>query len=131
MKGLLSKLLAGVCASVLSLAACDAQDVSDSGDTRQRQMEFLNEMRSFDPQHEVIDRAIFNQANELGIIVNRTVVMEKIPPLMRTLLKKMAEQFPHRDLTILAYAPADPPLKIGTAHLDARTGDMSYSPEKQ
>jgi hypothetical protein len=118
-------------AGILALACCDAQQPADAEYARQRQLDFLNQIRSSDPQREVIDRAIFNERNEFGIIVNRTVEMQKIPPLMRTLLTKMAQQFPRQDLTILAYAPGDPPLKLGTAHFDARTGDMAYSPEHQ
>jgi hypothetical protein len=129
MQKMAGKLIAGLLATIVAIAYCDAQQSAGPQNLRQRQMAFLNEIRSFDPQHEVIDRAIFNQANELGIIVNRSVEMQKIPPLRRTLLTKMAEQFPNQDLTVLAYAPTDPPLKLGTAHLAAPTGDMSYWPE--
>jgi hypothetical protein len=125
----LRKLLAGLMAGGLAIACCDAQQPADAEHARQRQLDFLNQVRSSDPQREVIDRAVFNGRNELGLIVDRTVEMQKIPPLMRTLLTKMARQFPNQDLTIVAYAPSDPPLKLGTAHLDARTGDMAYSSE--
>ena len=125
------KLLAGLIAGILAVACCDAQQPADSEHVRQRQLDFLNQIRSSDPQHEVIDRAVFNERNELGLIVDRAVEMQKIPPLMRTFLTKMAQQFPNQDLTIVAYAPSDRPLKLGTAHFDARTGDMAYSPEHQ
>ena len=46
------------------------------------------------------------------------------------MLKQMAGTFPNQDLTVLAYAPSDPPRKIGTAHLDAQTREMSYRPEQ-
>jgi len=42
----------------------------------------------------------------------------------------MAKEFPGQDLTVVAYAPSNPPMKIGTARLDARTRQMSYAPEK-
>jgi hypothetical protein len=45
-------------------------------------------------------------------------------------LTEMAREFPGEDLTVLAYAPSKPPRKIGTAHLDSRTREMSYVPEK-
>ena len=126
-----AKLVAGLIAGILAVACCDAQQPADAENMRQRQLDFLNQIRSSDPQHEVIDRAVFNERNELGLIVDRTVDMEKIPPLMRTFLTKMAQQFPNQDLTIVAYAPSDPPLKLGTARFDVRTGDMAYSPEHQ
>jgi predicted ribosome-associated RNA-binding protein Tma20 len=56
--------------------------------------------------------------------------MEKIPDLMRAMLTQMARQFPDQDLIVVAYAPANRPLKIGRAHLDARTREMTYTPEK-
>jgi len=139
------RVLVGTVTAALAVAGCDAQEAAlaktparqtvagpaNAQDLKRRQMDFLNQIRRFDPQYEVIDRAIFNDRNELGIIVNRSVEMQKIPPLMRTLLTRMARQFPTQDLTILAYAPTNPPLKLGTANLDGRTGDMAYSPERK
>ena len=138
------KVLVGTFTGVLGLGWCDAQQAPSAGnslarqtiaepanaqDLRRRQMEFLNQIRRFDPQREVIDRAVFNERNELGIIVDHSMEIQKIPRLTRTLVTKMAQQFPNQDVTILAYAPTNPPLKLGTAHLDARTGDMVYSPQ--
>jgi len=97
---------------------------------KQRQIEFLNRIRKADPQHQTIERAVFNEQNDLGLILNRSVEMDKIPALMRSMLVQMARAFPGRDLTILAYAPSNPPRKIGTARLNARTRDMSYTPER-
>jgi hypothetical protein len=31
---------------------------------------------------------------------------------------------------VLAYAPSKPPRKLGTARLNARTRDMTYTPER-
>jgi hypothetical protein len=96
---------------------------------RQRQADFLNRIRAADPQQTTIDRALLNEQNELGLILDRRVEMDKVPDLMRAMLKQMAGEFPGEDLTILAYAPSAPPRKIGTAHLNARTRDMTYTPE--
>jgi hypothetical protein len=138
------RVLIGTVTGALAVAYCDAQEAAlaekasarqtvagpaNAQDLKRRQMDFLNQIRRVDPQYEVIDRAIFNERNELGIIVNRSVEMQKIRPLMRTLLTRMARQFPNQDLMILAYAPTNPPLKLGTAHLDGRTGTMAYSSE--
>jgi hypothetical protein len=103
---------------------------ANSQELKQRQMAFLNRIRAADPQQQTIDRALLNEQNELGLVLDRTVDMERIPSLMRTMLEQMAHEFPNQDLTIVAYAPANPPLKLGTAHLDARTHDMTYNPEK-
>jgi len=56
--------------------------------------------------------------------------MDRIPDLMRMMPTEMAREFPGQDLTVLAYAPSNPPRKIGTARLDGRTREMSYVTEK-
>ena len=97
---------------------------------KERQAAFLRRLRAADPQHQTIERAVFNEQNELGLILNRSVELDKIPALMRTVLTQMARAFPGQDLTVLAYAPSNPPRKIGTARLNARTRDMTYTPER-
>jgi len=97
-------------------------------DLKIRQADFLNRIRAADPEHRAIDRAMLNEQNELGLILDRTVEMDKVPDLMRSILAQMAREFPGQDLTILAYTPSNPPHKIGTARLNAQTRDMSYTP---
>ena len=99
-------------------------------DFKQKQLAFLNRIREADPQQRTIDRALLNEQNELGLILDRSVELQHIPDLMRAMLTQMAREFPNQDLTVLAYAPSNPPRKIGTAHLDARTRAMSYVPEQ-
>jgi hypothetical protein len=113
------------------IALCDvSSSAADFGELKQRQITFLNRIRAADPQHQTIDRAIFNEQNELGLILDGSLEMEKIPTIMRTILTQMAQEFPNLDLTIIAYAPTNPPLTVGTAHLDARTRDMTVHPGK-
>lgn len=137
-------LLGGIVA--VALAGCDVRSPGASSgknsqatepavqaqakDVKQRQMAFLNRIREADPQGRTIDRALLNEQNELGLILDRTVEMGKISALMRTMLSQMAGEFPGEDLTVIAYTPSNPPRKIGTARLDARTRDMTYTPEK-
>ena len=102
----------------------------DQGNLKQRQIAFLNRIRKADPERRTIDRALFNDQNDLGLILSRSVELDKIPALMRTMLAQMARAFPGQDLTILAYTPSNPPRKIGTARLNARTRDMTYTPER-
>ena len=96
---------------------------------KSRQIAFLDRIRDADPEHRVIDRALLNERNELGLILDRSVEMNRIPDLMRTFLTQMAAEFPGQDLTVIAYTPSNPPLKVGTAHLDSRTKEMNYLPE--
>ena len=114
-----------------SSAEQDLGAPSPSGrDFKQRQMAFLNRIRESDPQQRTIDRALLNDENELGLILDRSVEMEKIPALMKTMLIQMAKEFPGQDLTVLAYTPSNPPRKIGTARLNGRTRAMTYVPEQ-
>jgi hypothetical protein len=108
-----------------SIQARSADDVSE---LRQRQIAFLHRIRQADPRYHTIEKAIINEQNELGVILNRHVEMEAVRPRMRTLLTQMAKEFPRQNLTVIAYAPSEPPLKIGTARLNARTRQMTYTP---
>src|SRR5436305_1248529 len=119
------------CDQSVSLSPSNQQTPMPSvaaNDLKQRQADFLNRMRAVDPDHRTIDRAMLNEQNELGLILDRTVEMDKVPELMRTILGQMAREFPGQDLTVLAYTPSNPPHKIGTAQLNAQTRDMNYTP---
>ena len=104
--------------------------VATTGTQRDRQAAFLQRIRSSDPQFRTIERAIFNERNELGVVLDRTVEMDSVPQLMRSLLTQMAREFPGQDLTILAYAPTDPPMRLGVARLDARARQMTYTADR-
>jgi len=104
---------------------------SSTANPRERQAAFLQRIRSSDPQFQTIDRALFNERNELGVVLNRSVEMDAIPQLMRSLLTQMAREFPGQDLTVLAYAPTEPPRRLGVARLDARSRQMTFTPDRQ
>lgn len=99
-----------------------------ASDLRQRQVAFVHRLRQADPRYQTIDKAVLNEQNELGVILNRHVEMDAVRPLMRTLLTQMARAFPRQDLTVIVYAPTQPPQPIGTARLHARTRKMTYTP---
>jgi hypothetical protein len=44
-------------------------------DFNQRQLAFLNRIRDADPQQRIIDRAMLNEQNELGLILDRNLEM--------------------------------------------------------
>jgi hypothetical protein len=143
-----SRVLVFCCGIWIGLSACDASSPSavplsgafeqrvaatdaDQGTLKQRQAAFLLRIRKADPEHRTIERAVFNDRNDLGLILNHSVELDKIPALMRSMLTPMARAFPGQDLTILAYSPSNPPRKIGTAQLNARTRDMTYTPAQR
>jgi hypothetical protein len=105
-----------------------ARSADDVSELRQRQVAFLHRIRQADPRYQTIDKAVLNEQNELGVILNRHVDMDAVRPLMRTLLTQMAKAFPGQNLTVIAYAPTQPPMPIGTAKLNARTRQMTYTP---
>lgn len=114
----------------LTGGAAGPATMGGGGDVRQRQLAFLDRIRDADPQKSTIERALLNERNELGLVLGRGVEMDKIPTLLRGMLTEMAREFPGEDLNVIAYAPSNPPQKIGTARLDARTRDMTYTPER-
>ncbi len=90
-------------------------------------MELLERIRKADPQFNTIDKAVMNEDNDLALILDRRVQMDDVPKLLRAMLAQMAKEFPGEDLDVIAYAPSQPPLKIGTGHLDARTREVTYT----
>jgi hypothetical protein len=104
------------------------QDRHAASDVRQRQVAFLHRLRQADPRYQTIEQAVLNEQNELGVILNRHVEMEAVRPLMKTLLTQMAKAFPRQPLTVIAYAPTQPPTPLGTARFNARTRQMTYTP---
>jgi hypothetical protein len=105
-----------------------AQSTDAASELRQRQVAFLHRLRQADPRYQTIEKAVLNADNELGVILNRHVEMDAVRPLMKTLLTQMAKAFPGQHLTVIAYTPSEPPMKIGTARLNARTRQMTYTP---
>jgi hypothetical protein len=93
-----------------------------------RKAEFLNRIRSADPRQQTIERALLNEQNELGLVLTRQTDLAEVPKLMRTMLAELDRAFPGQDHTVIAYAPTTPPRTIGTARLNARTREMTYTP---
>jgi hypothetical protein len=91
--------------------------------------QLLARIRQADPDQKLIVRALLNDQNELGLIMSRQADLAEIPRLMKVLLGEMANTFPGRDQTAIAYTPTNPPRRIGIAHFDARTRDVTYTSE--
>jgi len=93
-----------------------------------RRAELLNRIRAADPQQATVQRALLNENNELGLVLNRQTNLDDVPKLMKAMLAEMDKAFPGQDHTVIAYTPTNPPRTIGTARLNARTRDMTYTP---
>jgi hypothetical protein len=101
--------------------------IRKTADGEQRRAELLNRIRAADPSQATIVRALLNEKNELGLVLNRTVELDDVPKLLRTMLGELDKSFPGQDHTAVAYAPTNPPQPIGTARLDGRTRVMTYT----
>lgn len=108
-----------------------ARSVSSSStgaSAEQRRAELLKRIRAADPQQATVQRALLNEHNELGLVVNRQTNLDDLPKLMKAMLAELDRTFPGQDHTVIAYTPTNPPRTIGTARLNARTRDMTYTP---
>ncbi|HEY1582798.1 MAG TPA: hypothetical protein VGF73_06850 [Chthoniobacterales bacterium] len=89
---------------------------------------YLNRLRQEDAFSPAIARTLVNDQNQLGLVLYSKVTPAQIPELIHKLMTEMAQEFPHRDLTLVIYGESSPLHQVGTAHLDGQTGAASYTP---
>ena len=89
---------------------------------------FLNQIRQDDALSGSIHRTLLNEQQEIGVVLYASVKPEAVEGLMRWVLTEMAHKFPHEEITIAVYMTANPPRKIGVAHLDGKTETPTYTP---
>ena len=106
-----------------------AQRFAELPEAIQRHWTFLNRLRQNDP-FDVIDRTMVDDQNQLGVVLDSSVTADKVPDLLKQVMKKMAAEFPDQDLTLSAYALSNPLRKFGTIHLDGKGGEAVYTPVK-
>ncbi|MBA3650826.1 MAG: hypothetical protein H0W66_04915 [Chthoniobacterales bacterium] len=94
----------------------------------QRHWTFLNQIRQDDAVSGSISRTLVNDQNQLGVVLYSSVTPDKVPDLMREVLRQMGAKFPGEDTTLGVYMTASPPRKIGVAHLEGKTAETSYTP---
>ena len=94
----------------------------------QKRWDFLNRLRQEDAFNRVIHRTLLNDQEQLGVDLYANVAPEKVPELMRAVMARMAEKFPDEDVALAVYAVATPPKRIGTARVDGKTGETSFTP---
>lgn len=137
-----TRLVTALCAAAFAvlLSSCDSPlpptahpasgqaRIEAPADLQSQKMAFLHKIREADANRETIDRALMNDRGELGVILNRSVELAAIPPLMKSLLTEMAASFPGEDLSIAAYTPSAPPMLLGEARFNTRTREMTYTP---
>jgi hypothetical protein len=134
-------------AALLSMAACHktkpasetatpserqagAAQAAEAPESIQQQWTYLNRIRQSDALNSAIDRTMLDEQKHLGVVLSSSVTPDKVPALMRTMMTEMAKEFPRENVTLNVYVSANPLRKMGTAHLDGQTGEVTYIPEK-
>ncbi len=107
-----------------------AERAAEVPESTQRHWNFLNRLRQEDAYSGAIHRTMLNEQNQLGVVLYSNVALETVPDLIRKVMTEMAQEFPQEDVDLVVYKVAVPPQKIGTAHVDGKTGEATYTPEK-
>jgi hypothetical protein len=105
-----------------------AERAAEVPESTQRHWTHLNRMRQTDAFSAVISRTLLEEQGQLGVVLYSSVPPDKVSALMRQLMSEMAKEFPKEDLTLSVYAASSPPHKIGTAHVDGKTSEATYTP---
>ena len=107
-----------------------AARAAEAPESVRRHWSYLNRIRQADSLNSTIDRTLLNDQNELGVVLFPSVTPDKVSALLRQVMTQMAQEFPKEDVTLSAYTSSRQPRKIGTAHLNGRTGETIYTPVK-
>ncbi len=105
-----------------------AERAAEVPESMQRHWTFLNRIRQDDAYNSAIHRTMLNDQNQLSVVLYSRVALDTVPDLMRKVMTEMGQEFPQEDVDLVVYKVAVPPQKIGTAHVDGKTGEVSYTP---
>jgi hypothetical protein len=99
-----------------------------AGANRQGSQPIAKAPRQFrlQPKKETPPRQEETEVQRLEVILNPNLSMDEVPETMREIVSEMARMLPGQNLIVVAYAPSKPPRRIGTAHLDAASGEMTF-----
>ena len=77
-------------------------------------------------RYESQDEQSEEEPAEIAIMLSPDLALDEVPTVMEQAAKDLARRFPGIDLTIVGYAPADPPMPVGRADFNSRTGQTSF-----
>lgn len=86
----------------------------------------MNRIRQSDAYAD-IDRTRVDEQNQLGVVVAANLPPERVESIVKKAMEALAQKFPDGDMTLDAYAPTTPLRKLGTAHYNAQSGQVSYT----
>ena len=104
-----------------------ARAAKASESTRQH-LAYLDRIRQRDPFRSSIERTLLTEQSEAGVVLSASSPPDKVPALMRDVMKEIEQKFPREDVTLIVFASPSPPRKIGTAHLNGQTEETTYTP---
>jgi hypothetical protein len=107
-----------------------AERAAEVPESMQRHWTFLNRIRQDEAYSDMINRTMLNDQHEISVVLYSRVAPEGVPDLMRKVMTEMGQEFPHEDVTVAVYQFPTPPKRLGTAHVDGKTGEASYTPAK-
>lgn len=68
-----------------------------------------------------------HETQHLEVFLNPNLPMDQVPQTMREIVAEISRMLPEQNLVVVAYAPANPPRRLGTALLDAGTGEVTFT----
>jgi hypothetical protein len=93
----------------------------------QERWDYLNRIRQSE-DYDAIRRTLVNDQNQLGVVLAANVTPENAAAVTKKAMEAIAQKFPASDMNLDAYAPTKPLRKVGTAHYNAQTGAVTYTP---
>ena len=106
-----------------------ATRAAEKPNSTQAQWTMLNRIRQ--DESLFISRTLLDQQDQLSLVFDSSVTPDKVPDLMHRVMTEMAQAFPKEDIAVAAYGPGTPLRALGSAHLDGKTGAITFvAPEK-
>ena len=93
----------------------------------QQRWDYLNRLRQSDA-YSAIGRTLVDEQHHLGVVLAANLSAEQTAAVMTKVMEALARKFPGEDMLLVAYAPASPLRKLGSANFDATTGKVTFTP---
>lgn len=104
-----------------------AQRAAEVPQPIQERWDYLDRIRQSDA-YDAITRTLVNDQNQLGIVLAANITPANAAAVTKKAMEAIVQKFPANDMSLDAYTPAHPLRKLGTAHYNAQTGAVTYTP---
>ena len=98
---------------------------------KHRQVALLMQLMVRQPDKFTYERAYLTEQNEVALVLNSDMNMDRLPDLMKAIMSVMVREFKVRIFTVVLYqaAGAAEPRKIGIVQADAGRRTLTHLPE--